>query len=78
MNALQGRVIAGVDSPSLPQGRRGQDKRSKDEDKEISSMTTQETVLRESFATRFTVIAGLALLLIAACASAFSMLLWGP
>ncbi len=32
----------------------------------------------KEYAARFAVIGGLAFLLIAACASAFSMLLWGP
>src|SRR5271157_3398733 len=41
-------------------------------------MTTQGTLLRERSATRFAVLGGLALLIIAACASAFLMLVWDP
>jgi hypothetical protein len=41
-------------------------------------MTTEEKLLRKRSAARFVVIGGLALLLIAAYASVFSMLIWGP
>jgi hypothetical protein len=41
-------------------------------------MTTQGTLPRGRSATRFAVLGGLALLIIAACASAFLMLVWDP
>jgi hypothetical protein len=41
-------------------------------------MATQENLPPERSAARFAVIGALALLLIAACASAFSMLAWNP
>ena len=41
-------------------------------------MTTQATLAQRRSATRFAVVGGLALLIIAACASAFSMLVWDP
>ena len=41
-------------------------------------MTTQGTLAQRRSATRFAVVGGLALLIIAACASAFSMLVWDP
>jgi hypothetical protein len=41
-------------------------------------MTTQGTLARGGSAARFAVVGGLALLIIAACASAFSMLVWDP
>ena len=41
-------------------------------------MMTYEISPRKQCMARFAVIGGLALLLIAACASAFSMLIWGP
>jgi hypothetical protein len=41
-------------------------------------MTTQNILPRERSAARFAVIGGLTFLLVAACASAFSMLIWDP
>ena len=41
-------------------------------------MTIQDTNSRKRSATRFAVITGIALLIIADCVSAFSMLVWDP
>ena len=41
-------------------------------------MTIQSTLYWKRIAARFALIGGLAILLIAACASAFSMLVWDP
>jgi hypothetical protein len=41
------------------------------------AMTIQGTPPREKWAARFAAVAGLVLILVAACISAFSMLIWG-
>ncbi len=42
-----------------------------------TALTTQDTPPREKWAARFAAVAGLVLILVAACISAFSMLIWG-
>ena len=41
-------------------------------------MRAYERVSRKQSAARFALLGGLALILLSACASAFSMLIWGP
>lgn len=41
-------------------------------------MRADERVSRKQFAARLAFIGGLTLILLSACASAFSMLIWGP
>lgn len=41
-------------------------------------MGAYEKISRKQLAARFALIGGLVLILLSACASAFSMLIWGP